>query len=96
MESVRRAETEQHGLAAEEDYGELGISIFESEVEMAGRRGAEVGDFALDPDVGVALLDQFTDLCDELADGPDAAGGLRLLEEEVELRRGWVGRGHLL
>jgi hypothetical protein len=71
-------------------------SLFEGEVEMAGGSGAEVGDFAFNPDVGVAFLDELADLGDEFADGPDAAGGLRPLKDEAELRRGWIGRGHSL
>ena len=62
VEAVFRAEAEQHGLAAEENDGELGVGVFEGEVDVAGGRGAEVGDFAFDPDVAVLLLDEFADL----------------------------------
>ena len=56
--------------------------------------GPVVGDFAFDPDVAVLLFDEFADLGDELADGPDAACWMRLVEGEVELRREWVGKHH--
>jgi len=62
---------------------------------MAGGRGATVGDFALDPEVRVFLLDLLADSGDELADGVDAAlGGFGRRrsrfgrEEEAELRAG--------
>jgi hypothetical protein len=35
VEAVFRAETEQNGLAAKEDDGELGVGVLEGEVNMA-------------------------------------------------------------
>ena len=96
VEAVFGAEAQQHGLAAEEDDGELGVGVFEGEVDVAGGRGAVVGDFAFDPDVAVLLLDEFADLGDEFADGPDAARWRGLVESEVELGREWVGQQHSL
>jgi len=61
---------------------------------MAAGRGAVVGDFALDPDIAKLPLDQREDLGDQLMDRPDAARRGRLLEEEIELGRGWVGLRH--
>src|SRR5579863_4675822 len=58
VEAVFRAEAKQHGLTAEEDNRELRLGVFEREIEMAGGSGAEVGDFALDPDIGVLALDK--------------------------------------
>jgi hypothetical protein len=85
-EAVLRAEAKEHSLAAEENDGELGVGVLEGEVDVAGRGGAVVGDFAFYPDVAILLLDQFADLGDELADGPDAAAGAGVVEGEVELR----------
>jgi hypothetical protein len=73
VEAIFRAETEQHGLAPEEDYGKLGLGVFESEVDVTGGGGAEVGDFAFDPDVAKLTLDQFASPADDLADRPDTA-----------------------
>ena len=89
VEAVFRAEAEEHGLAAEEDDGELGVGVLEGEVDVAGGGGAVVGDFAFDPDVAVLLLNEFADLGDEFADGPDAAGGVRGLESQVKLGSEW-------
>jgi hypothetical protein len=94
VEAVFRAEAEEHGLAAEEDDGELGVGVLEGEVDVAGGSGAVVGDFAFDPDVAVLLLDEFADLTDEFTDRPDAAGGARVVEGEVKLRRDWVSWSH--
>ena len=96
MDAVLGSEAEEHGLAAKEDDGELGVSVLEGEVDVAGGGGTVVGDFAFDPDVAVLLLDELTDLGDQFADRPDAAGGAGLGEGEVELGREWVGRGHSL
>ena len=73
VQAVFRAEAQQHGLAAEEHDGKLRVGVLEGEVDVAGGRGAEVGDLALDPDVAVLLLDQFADLADQFAHRPDAA-----------------------
>ena len=94
VEAVFRAEAEKHGLAAEEDDGELGVGVFEGEVDVAGGSGAVVGDFAFDPDVAVLLLDEFADVGDEVADGPDAAGGAWFVEGQAELGLEWVGTRH--
>jgi hypothetical protein len=92
VEAIFRTKAEKHGLAAKENDGQLGVCILEREVEMAGGGGAIVGDFAFDPDVAVLFFDEFADLGDELADGPDAARRVRRVECEVELRREWVKR----
>jgi len=94
VEAVLRAKAEEHGLAAKENDGQLSVSVFEREVEMAGGSGAVVGDFAFDPDVAVLLFDEVADLGDKLADGPDAARLVRILKGEVELRREWVVGHH--
>ena len=100
MKAVFRAKAQEHGLAAEEDDGELGVGVLEGEVDVAGGGGAIVGDFAFDPDVAVLLLDEFADLGDEFADRPDAAGFAGLVEDEAELggeaemRREWVLKSH--
>jgi hypothetical protein len=92
VEAILGAKAEEHGLAAKENDGQLRVGVLEREVEMAGGGGAVVGDFAFDPDVAVLFFDEFADLGDELADGPDAARRVRRVECEVELRREWVKR----
>ena len=83
-------------MAAEEDDGKLGVGVLQGEVNVPGGRGAQVGDFALDPNVGVLGFDDLANVGDEQADGPDAAGGDRSLEGEVELGRGGVANGHVI
>ena len=61
VQAVFRAEAEQRGLAAKEDDGKLGVGIFQGEVNVAGGRRAQVGDFALDPNVGVLGFDDLAD-----------------------------------
>ncbi len=80
VEAVFRAEAEEQGLTAEEDNGELRVSVLEREINVAGRGGTVVGDFAFNPDIAILLLDQLADLGDELANGPDAADGDRVVE----------------
>jgi len=74
-EAVGGAETKELGLAAEEDDGELRLAILKREVDVAGGGWAAGGDFALDPEVGVAELDALADIGNEGADAPDAAFG---------------------
>ncbi len=64
-EAVGWFEAEQDSLAAEDDDGELGFAVLEGEVEMAGGGESTVGDFTLDPEVGVAGLDLLADFRDE-------------------------------
>jgi len=77
-----------------EDDGQLRVGILEGEVDVAGGRGAVVGDFALDPDVAELQFDAFADLADQFAHRPDAAEGARFLEAEVKLGREWGGMNH--
>ena len=74
MKAVGELEAEERGLLTEEDRGELGIAIFKREVDVAGGRRAEVGDFAFDPEVAVFALDVEAHVADEVADFPDMAG----------------------
>jgi len=90
VQAVIGAKAEEHGLAAEEDNGELCVGVFEGEVEVAGGGGAVVRDLAFNPDVAVLLLDEFADLGDQLADRPDAAGGARIVERKSELGLEWI------
>jgi len=96
MQAVFRTEAEQHGLAPEQHHGQLRVGVLEREVEMTGRSGPEVGDFALDPDVAVFLLHKFANHTDQLAHRPDAARGLRLFKAEVQLGRRGIGSKHSL
>jgi hypothetical protein len=75
LEPILQIETEELGTGAEHDAGELSVSVFEGEVEMAAGRGATVGDFAFDADVEEALFDVAGESGDELADGPGAGSG---------------------
>ena len=59
--TVFKAEAEQRSLAAKEDGGKLGVGIFQGEVNMAGGRRAQVGNLALDPNVGVLGFDDLAD-----------------------------------
>jgi hypothetical protein len=81
-------------LPAKEDDGELGVCILEREVNVAGGRGTEVGDFAFNPDVAVLLFDKIANLRDKVTHSPDAAESSRLLKGEVELRRDWIVGSH--
>jgi hypothetical protein len=87
VQAVFGAEAQQHGLAAEEDNGQLRVGVLEREVEVAGGRGTEVGDFAFDPDVAVFLLDELADLADEFANRPDAASTGLTLNRMDDIRR---------
>ena len=91
--AVFKAEAQQHGLAAEEDDGKLGVGVLEREVNVAGGRGAQVGDFAFDPDVGPLCFHELADVGDEEADRPDAAGGDGSAKAEVELGLRWRRAG---
>ncbi len=81
-------------MAAKENDGKLGVGVFQREIDVAGGRRAEVGDFSFDPDVAVVLFHQFADPGDQIAHGPDVAGVAWFLEFEVELRRKWLARSH--
>ena len=93
MQSVLGAKAEKHGLTPEKHDGQLGVGILEREVDVAGGRGAEVRNLALYPDVAVLLLHQLAHPRHQLADGPDAARGARLVEAQAELVLE-VGVGH--
>jgi hypothetical protein len=80
-------------LTAEEDYGELGFAVLESEVDVAGGSGAAVGDLAFDPEIGEGSFDLLADVGDEGADGPDAALGDCGGREWFGFSRGTAGGG---
>ena len=97
VQAISGAEAQERRLFAEEHHGKLGVAVFEREVDVAGGRGAEVGDFAFDPEVAVLALDVETHFADEVADFPDAARNGRggRLEGKAKLAFGlllWVGR----
>jgi len=73
LETVCGTEAQKAGRRAEHDDLNLGVSVFEGEVEVSGVGGAEVGDFAFDPGVGIFAFDVRADGGDEVADFPDAA-----------------------
>ena len=90
MQAVGWFEAEQRGLLAEQDRRQLRLAIFEREVDVAGGRGAQVGDFAFDPEVAVLALDMQADFADKVADLPDLArnGHRGRLERQAELALG--------
>ncbi len=57
VQAVLGTEAKERGLTAEEHDGQLRFAIFQSEVDVAGGRGAQIGDLALDPEIGVFALD---------------------------------------
>jgi hypothetical protein len=85
MQAVLGAEAEKHGLAAEEDDGELRVCVLEGEVNVAGGRRAVIRDLALHPNVAVLLLYQLTHLRNQLVDWPDAARSPRLVKPQAQL-----------
>ncbi|MCY1434075.1 hypothetical protein D9M71_501200 [compost metagenome] len=51
----------------------LGAAVLEGEIDVAGSRAGEVGDFAFDPDVAEHVFKQHPRAAVELADGQDFA-----------------------
>jgi hypothetical protein len=90
-EAIGGTEAEEGGFAAEENDGELCAGVLEGEVDVTGRRGAAVGDFPFDPEVGVGAFDLLADAVDESGYGPDTArrlfrGGWRRRRSEEQVR----------
>lgn len=61
------------GFGAEEDAVQLRVGVLEREIDVAGALGAEVGDFAGDPDVADLGFEQAANLAREFGDGENAA-----------------------
>src|SRR6185437_11017238 len=78
------AKSQQARLAAEHHHPELGVTILEREIQMAGLSRTEVGNFTFHPDVSVAALHGGTDSADQISHAPDPPRG-RLLKGESEL-----------
>jgi hypothetical protein len=76
-------------VAAEHHQAELGIAILESEIQVAGFSGAEVGNFTFHPHIGVAALHGGANRADQISHVPDPPRG-RLFKGESEL----AFRGH--
>ena len=57
VQAISRSKAQERGLFAEEDGRKLCVAVFEREVDVAGRRGAKVGDFAFDPEIAIFALD---------------------------------------
>ena len=72
VKAIRGTKAQQRCLLAEEDGGELGVTVLQREVDVAGGRGAEVGDFTFDPEVTVLTLDVNANFADKVADRPNA------------------------
>ncbi len=87
--SVSKLEAQQARLRAEHHHPHLRAFVLEREVKVSRLGGTEVGDFALDPHVGVFALHARAHRRHQVAHGPDAALRLRL-EAEPKL----VGEGH--
>ena len=70
-ETVLREEAEELRLTAKEHDRKLSVAVLEREVDVAGGRGAAVGDFAGDPEVGVGGLHVLANVGDKVADAPN-------------------------
>ena len=89
LQAVFGAEAQQRRLAAEENGGDLAGVVLQGEINVAGRGGAEVGDFTLDPYVRELALHFGAEFGDQLAYLPDAAlEGLHSLKCEPKLLTG--------
>jgi hypothetical protein len=84
VQTVGGTKAEQRCLPTKEHSRQLSIAILEGEVDVTGRGGAEIGNFAFDPEVAVFALDVDAHLTDQIADLPDAARHGRL-EGEAKL-----------
>jgi len=91
VEAVGRFEAEERRLLAEKDGGKLCVAVFEREVDVAGGRGTQVGDFSFDPEVAVFAFNVKANFAYEFADFPDVTGdGCRhRLEGEAKLMAGF-------
>ena len=67
------AKAEKSRLPPEEDDGKLALLILQCEVKVSGGGAAQIGDFALDPAVGIGSLDMATYLGKKGTDRPDTA-----------------------
>src|SRR5439155_5806523 len=65
-----------HRRPAEQHAAQLSSAIFEREVKVAGGLGAQVGDFAGDPNLAQLLLEQPPDRRRQFADAQHPAGWL--------------------
>ncbi len=72
------------GVLPEQCAAHLGVLVLEGEVDVAGRRAGEIGDFAFDPDLGEHVLEQQPGAAVELADGEHFAVETEALERILE------------
>ena len=72
--AVLRREAQHRSLAAKHHRRDLALVVFESEIEMARRRHAKVGDFALHPERIESRLQRAFDPLIEFAHGEKLAG----------------------
>ena len=79
VQTIFGAEFDAALLLLEENATHLRTIVFQGEIDVAGLRGAAIGNFAFDPDVGEIAREQVTHFAGEFADGEDAA-----LRHEVE------------
>ncbi len=68
FQAVAQVELHAQGEAAVEGDLERRFLVLEGEVNVAGRRAGQVGDLALDPDVGVSVLQESLDRAGQLSD----------------------------
>ncbi len=61
------------GVLPEQRAANLGAAVLEGEIDMAGGRAGEVGDFAFDPDIAEHVLQQHPRAAVELADSKNLA-----------------------
>ena len=69
LESVGEFEWEPRGGVSPDDCRDLGLVVLESEVDVAGARGAAVGDLTGDSHVGIVILELVLDLAGQFRDG---------------------------
>src|SRR5580704_11914811 len=71
VQAVVRAEFQKARLVAKADAADLRARVLEGEVEVAGLRGAVIGDFPFDPNIRERSFKDGGDLVGDLADFPD-------------------------
>ncbi len=73
LHAVLGGEVDAPVVHAEHGAAHLAAVVLEGEINVAGARPREIGDLALDPDTGKAVLEQRARLQVELGDGVDVA-----------------------
>ena len=88
VQSVFRAEAEQHRLTAEENHRKLRFSVLQREIKVSGGRRPAIGNLTFGPHVWKFPFNKIARPGNQVAHRPDAACRLRLVKHEIEL---WCG-----